>query len=1382
MNDNKGDNESKKRKVIHQYWLRKLSGDLSAVTLPVFNDKRDQQGKTPLQVRVEIPPWGYANVKKITGDSARGIFVLFLSALTFLLNKYTGNEEIIIGTITPTNPGTQEQPGEILLLRNFISGDLTLKQVIQRNKENVLEAFKYGDYSFERLYEKLLEKRKANCLDIFNIAVIHSKFQRKSQSLHRFDLVFVLSEKNRQTLLQVEYNSAIYMPEMIQGFCRNLVHVFIHMPGNLEKKIPGIDMMTGEEKRLLLETFNATRREYPRDRTLHQLFQEQQEKTPHHIVLIFEDIQMTYGVLEGKTNAFARQLQKKGVTPGSIVGIMMETSIRMLAAVMATLKAGGVYLPLSPAYPVKRIEYTLKDSRTKILLKGEESGQLQGLPCEIMDLTQHPGNNPEKQDQREKQHQGKSPGPGDLAYIFYTSGSTGTPKGVQIQHNSIVNQLYGLKKMYAFDSSFNHILLNPFTFDPSMQQIFLPMISGGKLFLVTQFIKSDMRQLLKFFNDRSIDIVNTVPSIMKVLLDYVDLSHPLSCRYIILAGEIFTGDLYLRLKEKARAGKIINIYGPTEATINTTLYECCRRENRSFIPIGKPLMNYRVFILDENLKPVPVGVVGELCISGVGLARGYLNSPELTAEKFKRAVIRHSSFVISSSSKLTNDQCPVTNDRSYKLYFTADLARWLPDGNIQFIGRIDLQVKVRGSRIDLGEIESQILTYEGIKETVVLVKKHEHGDEFLCAYIIPGRKAQGAGHADFDVSKLREYLAARLPHYMVPSYFVFPGSIPLTPNGKVDRKSLPEPAMETGQSYIGPGNELEKKLAAIWSELLSLDKEKISMDANFFQLGGHSLKATVMSARVHKEFHVKLPISEIFKTPNIKDLSGYIQDRKKNADTPIEPTEKKEYYFLSPAQKRLYIQRQMDLHSTAYNMSQFIFLTNEIQREKLRKIFKRLIKRHESLRTSFHMIDDQPVQKVHDETAFEVEFYDLDRIRVEVEAEQSSHFEGTRGLAPLPGDPLSEESHLSSSDIIRRLMSDFIRPFTFSRVPLLRVGLIKTMESDSLLMVDMHHIISDGISHEILETEFKQLYKGQELPGLRLQYKDFSHWQNRQANSSFMKNRESYWLKQFAGGIPTLNLPTDYPRCEVKDLKGSAINFEISTEAAVLLRKMIADEGTTLFITIFAVFNVFLAKLSGQEDIIVGTPTAGRNHADLQPIIGMFVNTLALRNRPQTGKAFIQFLREIKTRVLEAFENQDYPLEELVEKVVKKREPNRSPLFDVMFQLRIIDLQYDGEPGNETSAEKPALLANEPGESINIDRTSKYDLTFDGVEEGEKISFSVEYNIRLFKKETIEDYVQYFEQILVEVLKKPGILLKDIKLSHEFSKKRLDNPEITFDF
>ncbi|UCH97023.1 MAG: amino acid adenylation domain-containing protein, partial [Candidatus Aminicenantes bacterium] len=950
--------------------------------------------------------------------------------------------------------------------------------------------------------------------------------------------------------------------------------------------------------------------------------------------------------------------------------------------------------------------------------------------------------------------------PTNLAYIIYTSGSTGRPKGVAVEHRNLMAYIRAFEKEFSLRVEDVVIQQASYCFDAFVEEMYPIMSKGGKLAIPPKDTVKDINLLSGFIFKHKVTLITCSPLLLKELNKVKSTGLLSSIHTFISGGDILKGEYIDNL---LKIGKVYNTYGPTETTVCVTYYRC-PGDCPFHVPIGKPIVNYNVYVLDKHKQLLPVGIPGEFYISGPGVTRGYLNNPELTSEKFDHDLWDYQDDN-DGQQKGTRGLAPLLY--APLLYHTGDLARWLPDGNIEFLGRTDDQVNIRGYRIEPGEIRNRLLEHENIKEAVVMGRKDKEGDKYLCAYIIP--------LLEMKMSELREYLSNQLPAYMIPSYFVPIEKIPLTANGKIDRDALPEPGLISGETVAAPRSDVEQKLVEVWSrvlgrEALNASQNKshspISIDANFFDIGGHSLKATQLASQLQEEFQVNIPLAEIFKRPTIKGLSEYIKEAKQEIYAAIEAVEKREYYALSSAQKRLYILHQMERTGTVYNMSTVVTLEGNLNREKLETTFHKLITRHESLRTSFEMVENEPAQKIDDKVDFAIEYYDL-------ATEDTENTEGTRGLAPL-----SKESAAGNPQLVTNTIKNFIRPFDLSQAPLLRVGLIHTPPfhprgessgSRCILLMDMHHIISDGTSMGIIVKDLMALYSEEELPPLRVRYKDYSQWQNRanpvKKEKEARVRQETYWLKQFEGNIPVLNLPLDYMRSSVQGFEGRCPGFEIGMEETKALKTLAKKEEATIYIVLLAIFNVFLSKLSSQEDIVVGAPTSGRRHTDLSRVIGMFVNTLALRNYPGGEKTFTGLLREVRDRTLAAFDNQDYQYDDLVEQLSAKgtitRDVNRNPLFDVMLALQNIEI-----PGIEIPGLK--LI---PGEYER--NTSRFDMTFQAVEQEGKLDFIVEYRTTLFKKETIQRFTCYFKELVSTILEAPERKIVEIEIIPGEEKKRI---------
>ncbi|NIM13228.1 MAG: amino acid adenylation domain-containing protein [Candidatus Aminicenantes bacterium] len=1396
-----------------KYWLTVFDDEIPMLNLACDYPRPVLQSFEGRRIGFEIGAGQADTIKKLAQNNEATLYMVLLALYTLLLAKLSGQEDIIVGTAAAgrNNAELQGIVGmfvNTLTMRNRPVGEKSFRQFLQEVKKKSMEAFENQDYPFEELVDRLEVTKDASRNPLFDtmftlFTLDLQRFQNSRDGIPEveipglslkpynydpgismFDLSLMAAEieteSGSELRFTLEYCTKLFKQETIEWFIAYFNQLAVSVLEDPGRKMMDIEIISPEEKRRVLIDFNDTAEDFPKGKTIHGLFEDQAARTPDGVAVVGswqlavgkgapppaseerktgeagrKAVQLTYGELNKKSGQLAHLLREQGVWPGHIVALMVERSVEMMAAILGILKAGAAYLPIDPDCPRERLDYMLKDSKAQILLAApaaqvkvkaeveEESVELIDISKELLPSTSTLTST-----------LGKVSSP-NLAYIIYTSGSTGKPKGVMVPHSSVVCRLYGIQRKFSLNETDVVVHQTPYTFDVSVCELFRWIPVGGKGLFLPPGGEKDLAVIVKAIAHHWATTIDFIPSMLKLFLEYLenrDSFHLVSSlRWVLVGVEAVAVELVKKFNDTLLmkfGTRLINAYGPTEATVEVTHFDCSEIGDLEIVPIGKPIANVLVYILDRYLRPQPIGIAGELSIGGQTLAAGYMNIPELTAEKFdqdlwdfqdfqdekknkkkgtgkkeNKNVLGGDSPLKTSSVSLALQMLPHAvgpGRRRQKIYKTGDLARWLSDGNIEFIGRVDFQVKIRGHRVELGEIENQLLNHEAIKEVVVIVNERE-GDKYLCAYFV----------GDFEKTptktELKEYVLDKLPGYMIPLYFIPQDKIPRTCHGKVDRKALPEPELAVGGKSIAPRDEIEEKLAAIWQEILfgkGTLPPSIGIDDDFFRLGGQSLKAAIMVSKILQEFQVKLPLAEIFRTSTIRGLSRFLKEAEKKEFISVAPAEARDYYPLSSAQKRLFILQQMDAASTAYNIPQFVTLIGAVDVPRIKNVFKQLIQRHESLRTSFQMINGEPVQRINE--------------KVEVE----------------------EETH-SPKEVIR----DFLRPFDLSLPSLLRVGFIETGDRECLLMMDMHHIISDGISLSLLFRELTSLYAGILLPDLWLQYKDYALWENSREFQADVQLQETWWLKQFEykTEIPLLNLPLDYSRPVVQGFDGATYGFEISPAETRQLKALAQMENITFFMLLLAVLNVFLSRLSSQEDIIIGTPTAGRHHQGLQPVIGMFVNTLALRNAPWGEKIFAAFLQEVKERSLQAFENQDYPFENLVEQVTVSRDASRNPLFDVMFVLQNTDdmVSETEIPGLQM---QPAAFEN---------RTAKFDFTLEAVETSDQIFCSLEYNTGLFKKETVERFVRYLKNILSSVPENPAQRIADIELLPEEEKQQL---------
>ncbi len=1021
-------------------------------------------------------------------------------------------------------------------------------------------------------------------------------------------------------------------------------------------------------------------------------FENQVEKQPHKIALKSGNGFITYDRLNRLANRIARLIEKKCPQPGTDerIGLLFEHEEDMIAAILGTLKAGKVYVPLSTAYPGKRIAYMLDDSGASLLLTNsrhleivEKLAPKPGLQVIVLDreTVKITDDNPPRSIKSK-----------ELAYILYTSGSTGKPKGVMQTHENVMYYTRNWIQGFSIVPADRMTLFSSFCHDGSVQDMFSALLCGAALYPYDMKTREESVLLSQFLVRERITIWHSVPSLYSYFANTLTGEEQFKdLRFILLGGEPVREHEVVLLKKFFPYSTLANVYGQTESSVNS-IRLISQEDNFERMLIGNPLDQTQVFVIDEQGNPVDPLEPGEILVVCNHVSPGYWQQEEATRAAFGEA------------------------EEFGKLYWTGDLGCLLPNGEIEFLGRKDFQVKIRGFRIELGEIESRLLEHKSISAAVVVAREDENHETYLCAYFV-GTNTNSIPTA----SLLREFLAQTLPDYMIPTHFMQLQSLPLTPNGKIDRKALPPPVPQTEAGYLPPRNPLEEKLTSIWAEILGLKKEIIGIHHNFFSLGGHSLKAVTLIARIHRQFDVKLPLAQVFKTPSIHGMALAVQQAVKNEFSAINPIEKREYYALSSAQKRLYFVQQLDLNSTGYNMYFILPLDKDMEKNKLESKLKQLITRHEGLRTSFMMVGEEPFQVIHDQVDFKIE----------------------------AGDNLSS----------------FIRPFDLSQAPLIRSGLIRNPDHNYTWIVDIHHIVTDGTSQMILAGDFIRQYRGEALPSIPLQYKDFAHWQNRLNAAGAICTQEDYWLTLYSEEIPRLNLVTDYKRPAVFTFTGDRYSIALEKEAANRFRELSHRQGGTLYMNILAILNTLFYKYTGQTDIIIGSSTAGRSHVHLQAIIGMFVNMLAIRNHPKDHLSYLSFLEDVVANCIKAFENQEVQFEELVETLDPERDLSRNPLFDISMVVQNFQPtpQIDVQPQvNENIS--PVTFKNP---------TAKFDMTFYVYEAGEKITISIEYYTAIFKKATIQRLASHFINIIQAVNKTPSIKLKDIDILSKEEKRQI---------
>ena len=1028
---------------------------------------------------------------------------------------------------------------------------------------------------------------------------------------------------------------------------------------------------------------------------------------------------LSYELLEKSSNQLANALITN-IGENKHIVTFLDQSIELVQATVGIMKAGCVFVPIDSNYPKNRIRMIINKVEASWIvttslyldklqnLLGEKSQHIHIILMDGLELTDE---NKKLYSLRDYNEEAMVWERNSYSYICFTSGSTGTPKAILGKHRSLKHFIDWEIKEFGIDRNCIGSQLTSPSFDAYLRDVFVPLCAGGIVCIPESRNELLLPHVLKqWISINNITLIHIVPTIFRMLMNEVnDASSFPSLQYVFLAGELLRGHdvkKFLHLFENRI--QLINFYGPSETTLIKAFYRIQLDDGeRLTIPIGKPMNGAQLLILNSDMQESLMGSVGEIYIRTPYISAGYYKDKDLNAEVFIKN--------------------PFSNKSNDILYKTGDKGRLLSDGNYEIIGRVDNQIKINGIRIEPEEIENRIISYPDIKEAVVIGREDVSGSKYLCAYLVSEAEILG--------NEIRLYLLDVLPDYMIPTLFMQLEKLPLTPNGKIDRKALPALEDRVEGSYVAPRNKTEMILTEIWSEVLGWKQVGISDD--FFELGGHSLKAASVLARIHKELNLELPLRILFNTPTIAAIGQYLLEANESAYAAIEPVGLKEYYTVSSAQKRIWFLQQLDQEQTSYNMPAVLIIDGDLDRSRLEHAFENLVQRHESLRTSFDLVNNVTAQRVMKSIDFKIDY--LEGAEVEID----------------------------------NLIKQFIRPFDLKVAPLLRVGLVKTAKQRHYLMLDMHHIISDGVSMAILTKEFMSIYGGQELAKPRIGYKDFSQWQHEYLSSERMKEQETYWIEQFSEEIPVLNLPLDYVRPQVRNFAGSRVDFKLDCYLTEKINSLASETRTTVYMVLLSAIKILLSKYTGQVDIIVGSPIAGRPHADLEGIIGMFVNTLVMRSYPKNSKTYAEFLEEVKEIALKAYENQDYQFEELVDKLNLRRDISRNPLFDVMFELQNME---------ESELELEGLKFTGYD---NDQRPAKFDLTFTAIETKDEIVFSVEYGVNLFKRKTIERMASHLQNLIEIIVGNRDILLGDIKilsreeLSEIMAKGDLRQPELT---
>ncbi|KAF9346423.1 hypothetical protein BGX26_002079, partial [Mortierella sp. AD094] len=1114
-------------------------------------------------------------------------------------------------------------------------------------------------------------------VDVMNASVEESLYQIKS------DISSLIEHKHASlTLAQrcsgVPAGTPLFSSLFNYRYKPSLVEALDHAPN---KQVRDLDVMPTLEREMLIQSWKTTTESYPLDQCVHQIFEDQVRQSPDAIAIVYENQQMSYGELNARANSLAHHLIDLGVKPDSLVAICVDRSPAMIIGLLAILKAGGAYVPLDPTFASERLQDTLVDASPLILLADEVGIAALGSSISESIVVVDPN-------VRSKMSIANplvpELTPEHLAYVIYTSGSTGKPKGVMLEHQGVANLAASRPKVFGVDFSSKVLQFFSLSFDASVHEIWSALCHGGSLHILTNSIRQDLALLWNYLEQQSITHAILTPTLLQHHENLSPLHAPLT---LILGGEALSSSLIKSMRKLISNGSIINDYGPTEITVDAIAWKCPEDFNGDIAPIGRPHPNKRIYVLDSHRKLVPMGAIGELYIAGAGVARGYLNRPDLTEKAF------------------FSD--PFTSDIDSRMYKTGDLVRYLPDGNLMFLGRDDHQVKIRGYRLELGEIEARLLDHISVRESVVLALG-EGSSKRLVAYVV----------ADFTeelVHTLRSYISTKLPEYMVPAAFVRMDVLPLTPNGKLDRRALPEPSSDAfvSQGYEAPQDEIESTLAVIWSDILKVDR--VGRHDNFFMLGGHSLLAVRLMNRV-SALGVNLQLSTLFASPILSELANVLANQfvqENQPCDPITPISRDGTLPLSFAQQRLWFLAQMEGVSDIYHIPMAIRLQGTLNRDAWQSALSTMFARHESLRSTFVNIEGEPqVLLLPAELGVPMITHDL---RSELDIEVQLHD-------------------------LKKLEAG--APFDLEKGPLIRSRLIQVDDDDHVILLTQHHIVSDGWSLGLMTRELSELYtaycggQSNPLPQLKIQYPDYASWQRDWLSGGRLQEQSDFWRATLADAPVSITLPTDRPRPPQQSFAGAHVPICVDMHTTLKLKQLSQQNGTTLFMTIMAAWSAVLSRLSGQDDVMIGTPSANRNHPDVEQLIGFFVNTLVLRVDLSGNPSVSQLLERVRQCAVAAQAHQDLPFEQVVEIAQPPRRMDQSPLFQVMFAW---------QNNEEGKIQLPGMALN-PTE-MNYD-VVKFDLDLSLCESNGEIVGGLSYSTALFDRPTIERHVGYLQTML----------------------------------
>jgi amino acid adenylation domain-containing protein len=1256
------------------YWKEQLGNDSLVLDFPTDHPRPRVQSFRGSRVSVTLEESLTQALDELSRREGSTLFMTLLAAFGILLYRYTGQEKILIAAPIANRARPELEPligcfVNTLALRTDLSGKPSFRELLYRVRDVCFGAYAHQDLPFEKLVEELEPERDLSRNPLCQVLFILQNAPRPLPNLSgmsfarvdldsktsKFDLTLSLRERDGKLIGFVEYSTDLFDASTIERLVGHLQTLLSGIVADPDQPIRTLPLLTEKEGHQMLVEWNDTAVDYPKDCCIHELFEAQVERTPDAVAVQFEGKQLTYRELNRRANQLAYYLRKLGVGPEKLVAICVERSLEMVVGLLGILKAGGAYVPLDPGYPRKRLQFMLQDAQVSILITQEKFVEESGWRPVLSDAEGMEDSSRRSPvlgfrlvcldrdwpliGQQSEENLEKRAKAQNLAYVIYTSGSTGTPKSVQIEHRSVVNCLHSIRQAVELIPSDAFLALTTISFDIAALELFLPLTTGAKLVLPSRDEVLDAKLLLDRLKECGATVMQATPSAWKLLLDAGWRS---SRNFKILCGgEVLSRSLADQLLE---GGALLwNLYGPTETTIWSTVFKVESGEGPVFI--GRPISNTRTYVLDSHLQVVPIGVYGEIYIGGDGLARGYLNRAELTAERF-----------------IPN---PFNDPPGSLLYRTGDRTRYRPDGNIEFLGRLDNQVKIRGHRIEFGEIEAVLSQHPSVKETVVVAVNDGSSDsenpksktrpepsrsienpKSLVAYVVSEEE-------QLRIAELRNFLKQKLPEYMIPSTFVVVASLPLMPNGKVDRKRLPPPdetRPRLAGDFVAPRTEIEELVARTWVDVLKI--ENIGIYDNFFELGGHSLLATQIVARLREAFNRDIPLHVLFDGPTIaelaQELETIIRDGRAPELPPIVPVPRDRPLPLSMNQEHLWRLDRMMSGMHFFNMPYVYQLSGELKVEALEKALREIVRRHEALRTVFGEVNEKPVQIIKSPTDFLLIREDL------------------RGM------PHGEITKKATA----KILEERVQPFDPAVGPLIRGVLLRLTERESLLLITAHHIIVDHWSMQVFRRELIALYeafchgKSSPLPEPRIQFGDYACWERRLLADGLFNDQLVYWKSQLTGTLTGSEGQGSRGNNAKPSFQFNRHSIEIKTEFLGALRLLAKKEDSTLFIVLLTALIAALHVSTGQHEIRVGILVANRRCRETEMTMGHIVNTVILSVHVSPELELKQLLGQIRDVLLRAHTYQEFPMEQLMRELELKEGADRASLFRVLINYQ----------------------------------------------------------------------------------------------------------------